>query len=76
MLGPRLLKTPQDFLEMAFSSAGVSLPAPGISRSITNFGMVVAPHWFGGYWRAHGARLGASVLRLSSGRLETRMKFV
>jgi hypothetical protein len=37
-----LLNTPQDFLEMVFNSAAVNLPAPGISRSITNFGMVIS----------------------------------
>jgi hypothetical protein len=38
-----LLNTPQDFLEMVFSSAAVNLPAPGISRSMTNFGMIISP---------------------------------
>jgi hypothetical protein len=38
-----LLNTPHDFLEMVFNSAAVNLPAPGISRSITNFGMVISP---------------------------------
>jgi hypothetical protein len=66
-----LLNTPHDFLEMVFSSAAVNLPAPGISRSITNFGMVISPD----------RRLDAALcsgnefpVRLSQ-RLENGMKF-
>src|SRR5687768_14477108 len=33
------LSTPQDFCATPCNSAGESLPAPGSSRSITNFGM-------------------------------------
>src|SRR4030095_8305416 len=33
--------TPQDFCEMPRSSSADSFPAPGISRSITYFGMVM-----------------------------------
>ena len=34
--------TPHDLREIALSSAGLRLPAPGISRSITNLGMSVS----------------------------------
>ena len=34
-----LPSTPQDFWEIPFSCAADSLPTPGISRSMTYFGM-------------------------------------
>jgi hypothetical protein len=34
--------TPQDFAEIDWRSAGLSLPAPGISRSMMNFGMLAS----------------------------------
>jgi len=43
IFGPIASRTPHDFWEMACSSSALSFPAPGISRSITNFGMV-SPH--------------------------------
>src|SRR5487761_2132839 len=39
MLGPRSRSTPQEVAEIACSSAAVSLPAPGMLRSMTNWGM-------------------------------------
>ena len=43
--GPMDCRTPQDFCEMACRSCGESLPAPGMSRSMTNLGMVVFSFW-------------------------------
>src|SRR5580692_4032544 len=37
-----LLSTPQDFCEIDLRSAGLILPAPEISRSMTNFGMIIS----------------------------------
>src|SRR5262245_61260194 len=54
MLGPRLLSTPQDFCDIAFSSAAPSLPTPGISLSITNLGMGVS--WKVCVWMSLGCR--------------------
>src|SRR5215471_3109181 len=36
------LRTPTDFLAISWSSASVRFPAPGISRSMTNSGMVTS----------------------------------
>src|ERR1700691_373663 len=42
--GPNSFYTPTDFLATACSSASDKLPAPGISRSITYWGMVASPN--------------------------------
>src|SRR5580692_8272009 len=47
MSGPNSFNTPTDFLATACSSASDKLPAPGISRSITNWGMTTSPNGHG-----------------------------
>src|SRR5271156_1535131 len=44
MSGPNSFNTPTDFLATACSSASDKLPAPGISRSITYWGMATSPN--------------------------------
>src|SRR5258706_13405248 len=43
MLGPRSFRTLHDFPETSASCSGDSFPAPGSSRSITNFGISILP---------------------------------
>src|SRR5215204_6796093 len=67
MLGPSRWSAAQERWEIAFSSAGDSAAAFGISRSMRNFGIGFSGRWAVGGWKERSLRVGARHPRIPAG---------